>query len=169
MPHDDDDLLEQVMRQLGDALGDLDTHALRDAVKQGLDEALGALGQPPTPPRADGRPHVVVLDGGLSDDGDDDSPSEPPPTLADVQIEVVRGTDEGWLAPGDGGQTVYAGRLPATYRLAVTSGAIEVHADDQPVATVRAGQSSDVQGARIVAHGRGRGSYRPVADSSRST
>jgi len=167
MAHDDD-LLDEVMRQLSGALGSFDAEALRDVVQEGLREALHALeptpeseAEGPPPRRPDGRPHVVVLDGGLADEEPEPTEEEPAsPVASTVSVQVVRSTDEGWLAPQGEWQTVFAGRYPTPYRLACTSGTLEVAVDDRTVATLRSGQSCDVEGTTVRARGEGSGSYR---------
>jgi len=171
----DDELMQQVMAQLGTALGDLDTDSLRDAVQEGLREAMQALDAgaeaaadavdaADTGLGPDGKPRVVVLDGGLSDPRPDPHPEDETVSTgrASVSVRVRRSLQDGWLAPQGDWQTVYAGPQVATYRLAVTSGQVEVSADDQLVATLRAGQSCDVAGSRIVVRGDGDGSYRAL-------
>ena len=179
---DHDALMDQIMDQLGAALGEVDAAGLRSAVQDGLREALRALEDEPEAPAplrsADGRPHVVVLDGGLSDAA---APDEAEVVTHDVKVEVEvgpveessvsrtvvlpreRSTAEGWLAPQGAWQTLYAGPAAATYRVAVREGEVDVLTDDQVVATLKAGQSCDVAGTRIVARGDGQGSYRPVS------
>ena len=158
--HVDDELMKKVMAELGAALGDLDTDSLRDAVQQGLREALHAL-DPAEPADDDTGPTVVVLDGGRSDERADpvdrsaaerlkvvpDTPDDGEPTTtvtSTVSVQVVRPAEEGWVAPQGDWQVIYVGNSPQRYRLAITHGEVEVSVDDQVVATVRT--DTDLEG-----------------------
>jgi hypothetical protein len=172
MGRDGDDVIDEVMKQLGVVLGELDTEALRGAVEQGFREAWSAIDPDAATPepsvRPDGKPNVVVLEGGKSDTPDDDddldddgtAEGSEPTVQTEVSVQVVRSLDDGWIAADGDWQTVYVGAQPATYRLAATGGRLDVHVDDQLVATLRAGTTCDVQGSSVRVEGRGHGSYR---------
>ena len=172
-PPDDptDDIIEQVNAAL-DGLSITDD-ATRDAVAAGLKEALGALsamGVTPTPGRE--APSVAVVEGGRAEDAPPTSGAPPdlhiaaPPTDAQpasaaptARVVVSRAPIRSRpaaadpaghiaLAPGTR-QTILRARQARAYRIHCTDGALRVLIDGQPLDTVAAGQSIDVEGAML--------------------
>lgn len=172
----DDDLLDALMLQLGEALQDstVDLEHTRDAIEDGLREALKDLDATPASERP---PTMRVLQGGLHagragaelragdriDDQDlpsldaDDASEAPTRTDRRTTRRVVRTAGVHNLVrrgavrltgPNDW-QTVYRGPQPATYRLFASRGILEVSLDGELVEQISPGRSTDVCGSVI--------------------
>lgn len=155
-----DDVLDQVEQALDKLrLGDGPT---RDALLDGVREALGELGVGAQP----GTPDIRVMDGGR---GDDDPTSEAPaPDLrvaddrretshADARVKVVRVGATGKtshdgaisVAGTEHWQTVSRSAAARAYRIWCERGTLRVAIDGLPADQLTAGQSLDVE-ARLV-------------------
>ena len=158
MDDENDDLADDVMTKLKRALGDFDGDELRDKVRQGLREAMRAI--------------EAIDDIQEPDTFEDDFTEEPddsnvvqlgvPNTTADgVSVRVLRGgLDDGSIRVEEAWQTVYTGVHAAPYRITLGRGHMEVTVDDQIVAKLVAGQTTDVEGRSIRVRGSATGRYR---------
>ncbi len=153
-----DPLVDEVLGALESALGHLDVGGLRDAVKKGLEEAARAMDREGVD-SADGdgddpADNVVAFDALR---GDPEAPADP----ERVAVQVLPGgSGQGRLRVNDGWQTVWSGAEPVSYRLSLARGQLEVLADDQTVAQLLPGQTTDVGGRAIRVRGTGSGHYR---------
>jgi len=160
---DDDDgpdpLVDEVLGALESALGHIDVGGLKDAVKKGLEEAARAMDRDDVDnvvggngsPAAD---NVVAFDALR---GDVEAPAEPERVAVQV---LTGGSGQGRLRVSDGWQTVWSGAEPVSYRLSLARGQLEVLVDDQTVAQLLPGQTTDVGGRAIRVRGTGSGHYR---------
>jgi len=148
-------LVDEVLGALEQALGGIDVEGLKDAVKKGLHEAVVALDAEGV--EADGAPpaddNVVPFDGGRE-------PTEAESDVERVSVQVLSGgLGQGRLRLDEGWQTVWSGPEPRDYRLSLSRGQLEVVVDDQTVAQLHPGQTTDVAGRAIRVRGSGRGHY----------
>ncbi len=145
----DDELFDDVLTQVTDALGDLDLDSpqMRDAIATGLREALGK----PPPLRLVDEPLPT----------DEASPGDEPEISTRVRVYTL-GQDElqARLAPdGDGiidvgggdadWQTVFRGSPAVPYRLVCLSGSLDVALDGQLVERLGPGRTLDVSAELI--------------------
>ena len=149
-PPDDPAPFADLIAQVDVALSELNItdDATRDAVAAGLTEALSALTGEEKPSAA---PSLRLVD----------APPQETPTPAQPRVGVVRTTFQPSLdtagriaVEADALQTLHRSAAARPYRLHCDTGALLVIADGQPVDTVRAGQSIDVEGAMLQVRGR---------------
>lgn len=158
---DQDDLVDDVMGKLKRALGEIDGEGLRDAVREGLKEAMRALDDGHDDDDDDDVIHLDDPDDEASDNVVQLSPGGDAGAQAGVSVRVLRGgLDDGSIRVADGWQTVYVGMSAAPYRLVVSRGQLEVTVDDATVAQLITGQTCDVEGRTIRVRGTGTGRYR---------
>ena len=174
-PPDDptDDIIEQVNTALTDL--NITNDATRDAVTAGLKEALDTLASMGIPLQASEpgrRPSVAVVEGGRAADAPPTGgappdlhiadPREPPeetapPLTTRVVVSKSQPRTERTVsaAPGsitlepDTRQTILRALHTRTYRLRCSEGSLKILVDGQPLDTLTAGQSIDVEGAMI--------------------
>ena len=152
MQDDQDPIWREIVAQVDAALSeaDLTDETTRDAVLSGVQEAMGALREPPRPT---GKPHIEVLQGGRQ-------PAEPEPEPEpSVQVTTrvhrepllrVRPGEGSIQLPEAGGvQTILHARAPRAYRLRCGAGSLRVMAEGQPIASLLSGQSIDVEASLI--------------------
>lgn len=163
----DDDIWNEVMGQVADALDELDLGETRDALLGGVRDALLAVSDELSFEEDDG-PVVTVIDGGRDDDATEEVGEREPPDLrvADdplseevplgsprVRISVLE-RHQGLGAPDLGcegsitlhageEQTLYRGH-PHAYRICCGMGRLEIAADGARVESIRAGQTIDI-------------------------
>ena len=162
---DQDDLVDDVMGKLKRALGEIDGEGLRDAVREGLKEAMRALDDGNDDDDDDDDDDDVIHLDDPDDEASDNvvqlSPGGDAGAQAGVSVRVLRGgLDDGSIRVADGWQTVYVGMSAAPYRLVVSRGQLEVTVDDATVAQLTTGQTCDVEGRTIRVRGTGTGRYR---------
>jgi len=142
---DTDSRWQDIVSQVDAALGDAGIHddTTRAALLDGVREAMAELGTAEPPPT-----NVEPFPG-------TPPPPQPPPHTARILTRSSGGSGRGGqirVAAGER-QTILHAQAPRAYRLHGTSGTLRVHADGQPLATLRAGQSIDVEAALIQVSG----------------
>lgn len=174
-PPDDptDDIIEQVNAALTDL--NITNDATRDAVAAGLKEALDALaamGALQGAGESKGSPSVAVVEGGRAEDAPPtggappdlhiaEPPDEPQPAAPPVTTRVLamrsRARSErssastlGRIALEPGArQTILRALHVCAYRIHCTAGALRILVDGQPLDTIVAGQSIDIEGTML--------------------
>ena len=141
-----DDLVDGVREALREAGLEMDSPELWLQLRQALDEVAQA-----PPPRPE--PHLRVVE--------EDEP--PPPPSPRSSVKVVRmsspartqiSLDSGRLALAAGQwQTLFRGLQVRAYRVHVQTGQVDLAVDGELVERIEPGQSVDVEGSLIRAHG----------------
>jgi len=182
-----DDLTGDIIEQVNAALADLNitNDATRDAVAAGLKEALDALaamGVSLEESETKGSPSVAVVEGGRAEDAPPSGGAPPdlhiaaPPETNDPSVttrvlvsksrmrpESSTATPPGRIALKAGTrQTILRALRARDYRIHCDVGALRILVDGQPLDTITAGQSIDVEGAmlQVSAAQTATGSYR---------
>ena len=166
----DDELLDAIVEQVQAALEALKHDTTRDSLARGIRDALRSGGPGVETSVEVTGPEVVVLDGGGAGAAPTEKPDlhvvkegVPTPDDTPLDIHVVRTSRPRTGAPmsRDGRivvaesqwQTVYRGSRPATYRLTVDAGTLEVALDGELLERVTPGMTIDLEGVLIRVRG----------------